>query len=212
MEWFALLIPIISIPLMRIIFPHKVVWWELFIPIFPVLLIIPIIKYSSETIITSDYERWGGWVTEARYYEDWNEYVHKTCTRSVPDGRDSKGNTKYRTETYDCSYVDYHPEYWEISGSNGEVKYVSKQEYDMIKSRFGNESFIDMHRHYHTNDGDMYKTSWMGNETSVVPLFTEHHYRNKVQANHGVFEYEKIFHLFTNCDFRIGLWEKDPSS
>lgn len=192
MEWFALLIPVISIPLMRILFPHKVVWWELFLPILPPLLLIPIIKFSAETAITNDYERWGGWAIEVRYYEDWNEYIHKTCTRQVSDGTDSKGNPKYKTETYDCSYVDYHPEYWELLGSNGEQWQISKSEYNKIKAKFGNNTFVDMRRYYHTNDGDMYKSIWSGKDDSFIPIFSEHRYRNKVQASRGVFEYKQI--------------------
>lgn len=192
MEWFALLIPIISIPIMRVLFPHKIVWWELFLPILPPLLIIPLVKICAETVITTDYERWGGWAVEVRHYEDWNEYIHQTCTREVYVGTDSKGNSVYRTETYDCSYVDYHPEHWLLLGSNGEEWDISEAEYTQLKLRFGNNTFVDMHRSYHTNDGDMYRSTWPGENKSFTPIFSEHRYRNKVQANHGVFEYKKV--------------------
>lgn len=192
MEWFALLIPVISIPIMRWMFPHKVVWWELFIPFLPVLLLIPLIKITSEISQTHDTERWGGWVTEVRHYEDWDEWVTKTCTKQVPNGRDSKGNTTYRTESYDCSYRDYHPEYWIALGSNGEEIQISNSTYETFKNRFGNNRFVDMHRYYYRDDGDMYSSTWNGNESTLSPLFTSHSYTNKVQANNGVFEYESI--------------------
>ena len=56
----------------------------------------------------NDTEYLGYYITKASYYEPWNEYIHRTCTREVYDGRDSDGNPKYRTEHYDCSYVEYH--------------------------------------------------------------------------------------------------------
>lgn len=207
MEWFAIIIPLISIPIMRLMFPHRVVWWELFLPILPFVIITPIIKLTAETTQVRDYERWGGWITEVRYYEDWNEWVSQTCVKQVPCGTDSKGNTRYCSETYDCSYLDYHPEYWEVRGSNGEKINITKSYYNKLKSKFGNSEFVDMHRDYHTDDGDMHRSVWPGQDKTLVPVFTEHTYENRVQVNKGVFEYpeiseedQEILHQFPELD------------
>lgn len=192
MEWFALLIPIVSIPIMRWFYPHKVVWWEFFIPLLPALMLIPLIKFTSEISQTHDVERWGGWVTEVRYYEDWDEWITKTCTKQVQTGRDSKGNPTYTTHTYDCSYRNYHPEHWVAYGSNGEELEISQSTYSTFKARFGTNKFVDMHRHYYHDDGDMYSSVWPNDERTLSPLFTHHSYTNKVQANDGIFEYEHL--------------------
>ena len=52
----------------------------------------------------ADTEYLGSYVTRIRHYDAWNEYIHRTCTRTVGSGKNQ------RTETYDCSYVENHPE------------------------------------------------------------------------------------------------------
>lgn len=64
-----------------IFFKHKVVWWEC-----AILLAIPILtgifsKLLGDYVRTVDTEYWSGRIVKAEYYEEWNEYVHQTCTR-----------------------------------------------------------------------------------------------------------------------------------
>ncbi len=142
------------------------------------------IGYSS---MVTDTEVWGGWVTKAEYYEEWNEYIHQTCTRTVSCGKDCT-----TTETYDCSYVRYHaPQYW-VYTSNGESISISKESWEILDAKFGNTHFHDMHRHYHSIDGDMYQAVWMGDEPAYTKIFTTHTYVNKVQNNSGVFHFENV--------------------
>lgn len=112
MEWFAVLIPLIVIPVIKHYFPHKILWWECLIPVVPAIILIPTISFCSVMLLSSDTERHGGWLTESRYYEEWDEWITKTCSREVRTGTDKNGNATYRTEYYDCSYRDYHPAYW----------------------------------------------------------------------------------------------------
>ncbi len=183
MEWFAVLIPIIGVGLTYYMFPHKVAWFEIFMPIVPAIIIIPTVKLSTETLITSDKERWGSYVVSSRYFEKWDEYIHRTCSTT-----DSKGHTTY----YDCSYVDTHYPYWEVTDSLGVTYNVDEETYLYIKERFGNNTFHDMHRHYHSIDGDMYETEYHHNKHTMVYWFTIHNYENRVQAARSVFKYPKI--------------------
>lgn len=202
------IVPIIFTIVMFFKFKHEVVWWEYLI-VFGVSIIgIVATKAIIETIQTSDTEYWGGWVKEVRYYEDWNEYIHRTCTRTVSCGKDCT-----RTETYDCSYVDYHPEYWEVRGSNGESIHISNTQYNQLLKKFGTgKKFVDMHRHYHTNDGDMYSTIWSGSDETLEPLITKHKYENRVRVSsstyaqaepdkeifteYGLFHYPEIYDYY----------------
>jgi hypothetical protein len=138
-----------------------------------------------ESMVT-DYETWGGWVTSAEYYEEWNEYIHQTCTRTVGTGKNQ------RTETYDCSYVRYHPPRYLAYTSNNESIYISKDSWVILDAKFGNTHKHDMHRHYHTIDGDMYKAVWRGDEPAYTRVFTEYQYVNKVQYSTGVFHFDKV--------------------
>lgn len=186
-EWFALLIPATVGLLLHYHFHKKVLWWEALLPLLPVLIGIPVTKLAVETYQTSDTERRGGWVVEARYYEDWNEYVHQTCTRSVSCGKDCT-----REETYDCSHVDYHPPYWEVEDSNGYIRSITKKEFEWLAERFKSRVFVELYRHYHTDDGDLYRARWAGNDDAFQPYVTSHTYENRVQAAEGVLDYHKV--------------------
>jgi len=191
--WLALLIPIVTAIVLLIWFRKKTTLWEFLIPLGVSLFFILIFKFSVEAGLTTDKEYWGGWVVKIQYYEDWNEYIHRTCTRQVPCGTDGNGHTQYCTEFYDCSYVDYHPPYWQIIESNGLKLRISKAEYARLKNKFGTpEKFIDLHRNYHTDDGDLYEVPWSGSDKTLESITTEHSYENKVQASQSTFNYYEV--------------------
>jgi hypothetical protein len=151
-------------------------------------------KALSEHLGTKDMEIWNGWVTEARYYEDWNEYIHQTCYYTTCSG--SGKDQTCTTHSYDCSYVDYHPERWEITESNGAEFEVDKKTYDYLVRLFiplgSRPTFVDLRRNYHTNDGDMYKAVWPGTDGTIEPVNMPYSYENRVQASRSVFNYQHI--------------------
>lgn len=187
----ALIIPFIAAAVMLIFFHKRTKWWELGIPFAAAIIVIVGFKFAGEWSATKDGEFWGGWVVEARYYEDWNEYIHKTCYRESCSG--SGKNRTCTSVAYDCSYVDYHSEYWQVNDSNGSAHRITQGSYNQFVKLYGQRPmFVDMHRSYHTDDGDMYKTAWPGTEATFEEVFTEHSYENRVQASRSVFSYRKI--------------------
>jgi hypothetical protein len=188
--WFSLIIPVFTAIILYIFYKHKSLWWEFLIPTGVSFLLILAFKLSIEKIGTADKEYWGGWITNSYYLEDWNEYVHQTCTSTSTD---SKGNTT--TTTYDCSYVDYHGPQWGIIDSNSINISISQEKYAQIKKTLGNEQFQDMHRDHYTNDGDKYYCTFNINEdqiSKVIPVTTIHHYENRVQAANSVYKFREI--------------------
>lgn len=150
-------------------------------------------KACVDKISIQDNEWWGGWVVNATYYEPWNEYVHQTCSRQVPCGTDSNGMTIYTTEFYDCSYVDYHPARWIISDSNGTSWSVARSFYDSIVQKLHvTPYFVDMHRRYHTQDGDAWDADWSGSRETLIPTTTHHFYDNKVQVAESVYHFPNV--------------------
>lgn len=188
--WRALILPVIACVVLLFGFQKKVVWWEFAIPFAIALITISICHVAAIIGKTSDTEYWTGWATEAKYYEDWNEYIHRICAREVCFG--SGENRSCTTEIYDCSYVDYHPEYWEVHESNGLSLRIPKWKFCELVKQWGNQQFIDLHGHYHTNDGDMYKTTWNQEYASMEVVTTSHSYTNKVQASDSIFKFPDI--------------------
>ncbi len=180
----ALLIPLITAFILYLYFSHETVWWEFFLP----LAISAVLIFSSKAIIDvvevqSD-EYWGSLIDRVEYYEEWNEYIHQTCTRSCG---------KNCTTTYDCSYVRYHPPYWQIVTNTGEVVGISHIQYIILKKKFGNENFVELNRHYHTIDGDEYCSHWKREKSTATSVTTVHSYENRVKvADQSVFHFKEV--------------------
>jgi len=191
--WVSLVIPIITAVVLLVWFKHRTALWEFAIPLGVSLVFIVFFKIAIETSMVRDTEYWGGWVTKTQHYEAWNEYIHQICTRQVACGTDGKGHTTYCSEMYDCSYVANHPAHWKIIESNGLDLRITKTDYVRLKKQFGTkELFVDMHRNYHTNDGDMYQVIWDGKDETLEAVTITHTYENRVQASKSVFNYYAV--------------------
>lgn len=203
--YLCFLVPVLLGVILVVFFRHKIVWWELVIPFIYTVVFVLIAKYIAVSSLTYDTEYLGGYVTEVRYYEDWNEYIHRMCSYKC-------GKT---TCWRDCSYVKYHPEYWEAETTLGTFT-ISEQRYNQLRKKFNSETrFVDMHRHYHTNDGDMYSTFWRGDDEGLEPVTVEEHYENKPKASLNVFHFGQVdstdYNRFKPVDYPVihDLWNQD---
>jgi hypothetical protein len=201
---------ILAISVARIFFHHKMEAWEyVSLPIIAILataLVVSINFHQRKT----DTEYWGELILKVEYVEYYETYVVKTCTRSydcncsTTNGRRSC-STCY--ETYDCSYCDYNPKkYYAYTKRN---KYqISEGEYNKIKAKFGNETFVELNRSINRSfgcgvDGDSYVSVWGWKNDNAENATTEHSYENKVILSNvysfpfdgnmnGIFDYPKV--------------------
>jgi len=190
MIFFASLIPVFTAIALFWGYKHKTKWWEFLIPFILSLVLIGISKAVISTARTADTEFWGGYVLTAEYYEDWNEYVHRTCTRQNCTG--SGDNRSCSTEFYDCSYVAYHSEKWMVHDSNRKTLSISKKKFEELASRWDNRVFVDLRRNYHNNDGDKYVATWGEDDETLEPTIVIYRYENRVQAAESVFGFEDV--------------------
>jgi hypothetical protein len=178
----------------------KVTWWEYLIHFGVALLLILIMKVIGEKSQTNDKEYWGDLIQRTEYYEPYSIWDDETCTRQVACGTDSKGNTQYCTETYDCSHLDSYPAHWQITTITGWEMNISKNFYDYLVKRFGTSiCFQDMNREgecgagdYVVTDGNMYYAAWDKDPKKSYAVAKTHTYENKVQCSHSVFNYQDI--------------------
>lgn len=200
----AYLIPFIVCIILLIVAKRQVVWWEYIV----IIIVSTLLTLGTRSCCIADQETdteyLGGYVVKITHYDAWNEYVHRTCTREVPDGVDEKGNTKYRTETYDCSYVDEHSEQWTYTvfmgrDKDGKAKlrehyfWNSHHFYQTLKELgYPKYVFRDMHRDYYTKDGDAQDYYWDKKQEHIVPYVWTHSYKNKVNNSNSVFNFENI--------------------
>lgn len=125
-----------------------------------------------------DTEIWNGYADRAEYYEAWTEEV-ETCTT------DDDGHRTCTKENV------YHPPYWQMITSNGEVLSISQEIYTNYSRHFGTETEVDL---YHSGqvssgDGDMYLSKYDGSREKLIPTAISHPYVNYIRAAEPVFLY-----------------------
>ena len=192
MHWLALIIPLLISVGAFIFFRHKIVWWEILsgiaIPIVTILIMMSLFEYAS----LSDTEYKNHIVTEARYYEPYDTWVHRTCYRTVKSGK-----TTIRVP-YDCSYCSRHSASYEVKDTGGNSFSINKAEYDNLTNKWNaSPVFVDLHRSisYHFScgkDGDMYKVLWDNKIMSSEISTTSHSYQNILQTKKSAFNFKDI--------------------
>lgn len=187
MEYLAFLIPIIVSLVLFLFFRKQTVLWEYLVLLVPTVVIFFILHFTMIQYRTSDTEYIGLYAVEANYYEPWNEYIHKRCTRTKKVGK------KTVTTYYDCSYVEYHSAEWSLTLNDKSQLYVSEHTYNTLLQRWNTpQIFVDMHRNYHTNDGDMYYSTWNGDNDDAECITKEQSYENRVKCSESIFNFEDI--------------------
>jgi hypothetical protein len=194
--WFAALIPFIGAGAIFWVWNKKVAIWEALVMMVVPLGLIAGAKSCSEYSQTQATEYWGGYVTTAEFFEDWDERV--SCRHPIyvtETHTDSKGHT-YTTQRYvgnQHSYdVDYHPEYWEVNTSVKETKEISRGFYENLCKQFGNRVFVNLHRSYHSKNGNKYVATWKYEPETIEPVTVSRSYENRVQASQSVFNFKTV--------------------
>lgn len=186
MEILIFLIPIVTVGILAFKFREKTALWEYVVVLIPSILLFFALKYSFVYISSLDKEYLSDLVSKITYYEDWDETVMVTHTRTV-----SCGKGKTRTETYVVPERRYHPKRYVYETVTGETNDVSEDEYKLICYKLNMPAvFKDMHRSYRSKDGDAYVTSWNRTRENSYPVTWTHLYQNKVKASsYSIFKY-----------------------
>lgn len=193
MTWLFIFIPVIAATLLLIFYLKKVVWWELAALIVPSAIIILLMNTIMVAYRTSDTEYFGNYITKVVHYEAWDEEVSCRHSYDCNCTTDKDGRRSCSTCYMHAYDVDYHPEYWTKIDNAGNEYEISKSHYDELVNRFGTKAyFVDMHRDYHSIDGDSYRNDWAGEPEKSDVVTTEHSYTNKIKASHSVFKFENI--------------------
>jgi hypothetical protein len=191
--WLCLFIPIIGALVMLKWFRKNLVWWEVIVPALACVIFIAIFKFTVERIQVNDTEYHGALITEARYYEYWETYVRRTCTRTVSCGKNCT-----TTVSYDCSYCDENPERWTVINSLGQEFTVSEKYYNYLTKKWkATPKFVELNRDINHSggcgeDGDMYVIKWNVDPMTAESTTTDHWYENRVQAAHTAFDFVDV--------------------
>jgi hypothetical protein len=199
-HWIAIFIPIVATLLLLVFFRKQVVLWEIGLLLIPSALLILVLNFMMVQSLESATEYWGGYTTKVIYYQPWDEEVscrHPIyCTRTYSCG-DSK-SPRTCTESYICGYehpydVDYHAEHWTKADNYGSEYEIESPEFYELQRRFATKPYlVDLHRHYHSINGNSFYTDWNKIPATSDVLTYQHTYKNKVRASHSVFKFDDI--------------------
>lgn len=184
MLWVVYLLPLVTGFVLYILYQPLEWWW-----LVALALACDGVLYGLYRFFRWFYNRsteyHGSYATRVLYYESWNEL----CSRQVPI-RDKKGNTVgYRTEYY----VVYHPAEWWVRYNTGESEEIGRKYYAYLGRLWGTpERFHDMHRDYHTIDGDAYSYDWGGEEATCVTRTVKRSYLNPLKRSNSIFRYKTV--------------------
>lgn len=196
MIWFALLIPVIAIAVVARKFSKKIAVWEYAVLFLVPAICIVIAKVSSTWSQTADKEYWNTYGTKAVYEERWDEEVSCSHPRYETEYyTDSEGRSQSRQvqNGYEHMYdVDSHPPKWYLKDNMGGRYGISQNYFEQICKLWAMRQFKDMHRDYHSYDGDAYISNYDKIFEHTIPLCKIHRYKNKVQCSKSVFNFEEV--------------------
>lgn len=148
-------------------------------------------------------------IERVTYYEYWESYEHRTCTKSYDCNcsTDSKGlkSCQTCTTTYDCSYCDTNPEKFVATLNNGKSVEISKYFFNKIKSKWAkSERFVDLDRIIDFwgicgKDGDSYVYHWDGSFETQFTFTKESTYENRLKnstnilVDRGKYDAKKVY-------------------
>lgn len=178
-----MLVPIFVSIILLLFFKRSVIWWEVVIPFVFSFLLSLIFHFSTSYILSAKEEYRTTYVTGATYYEEWNEKVYYTETRT-----DAKG----RTYTVRRSRIDYHSPYATETLANGRTRNITIPQYNAYTSLWGNSTFVEMNRNYYTKDGNAYKTNFDNKDDHMTVVTETYLYENKVAHSRSVFNFQPV--------------------
>ena len=181
--YLVLLIPLVAVVALKFIFDQEIQWKEAIICIVATALVLVLCRGFAILLLPKDKEFMNGYIIQAKYYEAWNELVTHYYTTS-----DGQGHTTMHSYTT----VDYHPREWRANTNClGDID-ISEQQYTKYVSMWQNNKFLDLDRHYHSIDGNMYYSNYDNKFQHIVPITKVHYYENKIRHSKNVFNYERI--------------------
>ena len=188
-----MLVPFIAIFFMALL---KIRWF--FYPIGLVLtpIIIGLFQHAGEKSLVNDTEYWTGYIQTAEKYEAWDEMV--SCRhpkyKTVTTIRNGKAETTQVQDGYHHLYdVDYHPEHYQCIDNNQIIFNIDSHKFEQLAQKFGNKGFVNLHRHFHTINGNKYETKFPNNKYDLMEVCCHTHtYENRIVASNSILKYPKV--------------------
>lgn len=190
--WASVLIPIIAFFIGRYLHNDKITTREAIGMSIASLIIVSASYFLIKSVTLSDVEYNSYVITKADYYESWETWRKRTCSRTTKVGKSTI------TTYYDCSYCDYTPDKYFVTDHGGNNFSISKDKWISLKKKWkATPVFKDLDRsiNHHFGcgkDGDMYSIYWNKDIYSSESSNVEESFTNYVKGSHSAFRYDDI--------------------
>jgi len=177
-------------------------WWEFFVAPAATTIVVLLTQWIFAASSSYFGETWGSTVTAVYEQQPYNYWHSETCSRQVACGTDSKGNTEYCTEYYDCSHQDDVGPSWFAVTNIGENVDISESYFEKLAKQFGGLKVVQSQReNYDASDrcvgssgtkfegksvgtySNLIRSDWPKTDISRQPVSSSHNYKNKIKAS-----------------------------
>ena len=189
-HFISIAIPVIATAVLAMTLGSTVPLYCYMLMLFGIPLLVVLVGLLLSHMTNKCTEYLGAYVTDITHYEPWDEQVLRY--RQVADGKDSNDMTKYRTETY--YETVYHPDSYTYNTNIGKHGIISEMQFNHWQNMLNDidPTFVDMHRNYHTINGNAWRYTWNGDREFMVPLTFKHRYFNPLKYSNSIFNIKSI--------------------
>ena len=187
MIYLSFIIPVITCLILFLQYRKATVWWEYIVVFLPSVAASFATEWGMERYNASDTQYIGSCATSVRHYDEWDEWIDQTCTKTVGSGDDET------TVTYDCSYRQYHPEQWAALFPDGSERDISRQTYHTYLRQWKTPiKAIDMNRHFYHIDGDAQQYDWNRHWYNAFTFTEPDAYENRLRAARTLYDLSEV--------------------
>jgi Ca2+/Na+ antiporter len=182
-----LIVPFFATFVLFFFFKHKLVWWELGLPLLISIILLILIYWFDYFYQTTDVVVNATFIEEVIFEEEWDQQVRDTCTDNVCDenGRNCKD------ETYDCTKIIIHPkQYYAVNSRKNKIP-ISEKQFQAIQQQFNNLAKQIPKRGQYSLEGAIYRSAWNKDTASAIVYNQPSYYTNRAKASsHSVFNHD----------------------
>lgn len=183
-----LIIPFIITFFLFLFFRHKIVWWELLLPLGVSLIVLLAIFWADFFYQTTDKAIQSVFIEEVIFEEEWDEEVDDVCYTTECD----EIGENCRQISYSCKKVVLHPElYYARTAHNKSIK-LTKAQFDKMQKTFNNLNIHYPNRNYYSIQGARYSSLWGQDTNSAIIYGDEQYYINRLNAADQSVFFEKM--------------------
>lgn len=187
MIYLSFIIPVITCLILFVQYRKATVWWEYLVVFLPSVGASFATEWAMKRYNTADTEYLGSYAESVRHYDEWDEWIHQTCTETIGDGDNQQ------TITVDCSYRQHHDEQWVARLADNSERDIDRTTYESYLRQWRTPAqHIEMNRDYYRIDGDAQQHAWNREWYNALTFTEPQSYENRLRAARTLYDLSAV--------------------